>query len=598
MRKSLFLALAGLTVLGLAAAAPAYADVRVTPASPYVRHDGGTDRAIQHCSDTSTSTAPDVPGDGDADSNDGGAFRQGNEPSVAIDPTNPSLVFASWNDYCDTDLGGGWQGLAFSTNRGGSWTPSKIPGYPSDTSAEGIASPLHGRQAEAGDPLLAFDRTGRLFAGGIAFNRVNPQNGDVWVASYASTAGPGGYPKDYLRTVVVGQGTPALNGIFMDKPSLEVDRTGGRFDGNVYICWSRFVGFNGRTKISFSRSTDHGLTFSKPVELSFGKDVQGCDIAIEHDGDVYVAWGTRNTPSAIDAQGLALARSTDGGASFEPAHQIATFTRYFPSDGARDCGDGPFLCPSGFVFFRVPLEPRLTADQSGLLPGVFATYNAVDPATVVPSTSTYSSAGANSGFVGRSLVYVIRSVNDGATFGAPVPVDPAGGRGHQFFSDIDALGGKLVAIWQDNRTDDAYSVQLPIGNTLDGMGRPVASGTDVVGTYASVSDDGISFTPVGAVSSATHQPSYEMFGNRQIPFQGDYNWVALAFDGATSLFGFTGWTDNRDVLPGIDIRETDYLDGFDVHQCRTPAALEPDTCPNAHGLDQNIYGTAFALPVG
>ena len=54
----------------------------------------------------------------------------------------------------------------------------------------------------------------------------------------------------------MGTGTPALNGIFEDKPELEVDRTGGRFDGNVYICWPRFVGFNGRTKISFSRSTD------------------------------------------------------------------------------------------------------------------------------------------------------------------------------------------------------------------------------------------------------------------------------------------------------------------------------------------------------
>ena len=137
--------------------------------------------------------------------------------------------------------------------------------------------------------------------------------------------------------------------------------------------------------------------------------------------------------------------------------------------------------------------------------------------------------------------------------------------GHQYFSDVDALGGKLVAIWQDNRTDDAYSVQLPIGNTLDAQGRPVASGTDVVGTYASVSDNGTSFTPLGMMSSATHQPSYEMFGNRSIPFQGDYNWVALAFDGATSLFGYMGWTDNRDVRPGVDIRETDYVDGFDVH---------------------------------
>ena len=118
----------------------------------------------------------------------------------------------------------------------------------------------------------------------------------------------------------------------------------------------------------------------------------------------------------------------------------------------------------------MPLEPRVTADQSGGLPGIYATYNAVDPATVVPSTTSYSSAGANSGRVGRSVVYVIRSVDNGATWSAPTPVDPAGGRGHQYFSDVDALGGKLVAVWQDNRTDDAYSVQLPIGNTLDAPG--------------------------------------------------------------------------------------------------------------------------------
>ena len=211
MRRSVLLA--GLLVVSLIAtvqpslAAPPEPDDRVTPASAYVRHDGGTDRAIQHCSDTSTSTAPDTdPNDGDSDSNDGGAFRQGNEPTVAIDPTNPDLVVACWNDYCDTDLGGGWMGLAFSGDRGETWTPSKIPGYPSDTSVEGVASPLHGRQAEAGDPLLAFDNDGNLFAGGIAFNRVNPQNGDVWVASYANDPHPSGYPKDYLRTVVVGTG--------------------------------------------------------------------------------------------------------------------------------------------------------------------------------------------------------------------------------------------------------------------------------------------------------------------------------------------------------------------------------------------------------
>ena len=58
------------------------------------------------------------------------------------------------------------------------------------------------------------------------------------------------------------------------------------------------------------------------------------------------------------------------------------------------------------------------------------------------------------------------------------------------------------------------------------------------------------------------------------------------------------WTDNRDVRPGVDIRETDYVDGFDVFQCRAATALEPDLCPNAHGLDQNIYGQSMTLPAG
>jgi hypothetical protein len=78
-----------------------------------------------------------------------------------------------------------------------------------------------------------------------------------------------------------------------------------------------------------------------------------------------------------------------------------------------------------------------------------------------------------------------------------------------------------------------------------------------------------------------------MFGGRSVPFQGDYIWVD-ARGGA--IFG--AWADNRDVLPGSDVRENANPadgDGFDVHQCRTSASA-PDTCPNAGGLDQNIYG--------
>ena len=210
MGRAAFLAAAGALLVAFGAAtvpssaAPSEPDDRVTPTA-YVRHDGGTDRAIQHCSDTSTSTAPDIPNDGDTDSN-GGAFRQGNEPTVAIDPTNPNLVMAAWNDYCDTDLGGGWMGIAHSRDRGETWTPSKIPGIHRHLGGgHGLAAPRQagrGRRPTAGirqrwQPLRRRDR---LQPG-------EPQNGDVWVATYGAQPHPSGYPKDYLRTVVVGTGT-------------------------------------------------------------------------------------------------------------------------------------------------------------------------------------------------------------------------------------------------------------------------------------------------------------------------------------------------------------------------------------------------------
>ena len=335
-----------------------------------VRHDGGTDQAIEHCNDDSTSEDPDEADDGDTDSTDGGSRRQANEPFAVFDPTDPDTIVAGWNDYSMTDLGAGWQGFGYSRDGGETWVRSFVPGYPADTSAEGMASPLYGNHTEAGDPIAAFDNAGNLYVGGISFNRGGAINGHVFVARYnaadVAIDGPD-YPADYQFTRIVGVGTPSRNfwGIFQDKPMLEVDRTGGDTDGNVYVCWSRFTGA-GQNKIYFSRSTDGGDTYSRPMQLTvhgFSGSVQGCDIAIEGDGDVYVTFRTFADGSAVAGNALYFVRSTDGGASFSSPHKIRNITPYEPRDGTRDCGDGPFECPTGYVFARVPLEPRSTADQ-------------------------------------------------------------------------------------------------------------------------------------------------------------------------------------------------------------------------------------------
>jgi hypothetical protein len=194
-------------------------DSRVTR-QRYVRHDGGTDAAIQICN----STAPA----------DYGNKTVNNEPFSVVNPQDPSLVIAGWNDYCSD-----WMGLGFSTDGGETWTSSLVPGYPADTSAEGMASPEYIRTNYASDTLGAFDTHGRFFFGALSYNGfAGPgTNADIWVARYdvVDPATNGGYPLDYLGTTRVGQGTPSanFNGKFLDKPMIEVDRTGGRFDGNV-----------------------------------------------------------------------------------------------------------------------------------------------------------------------------------------------------------------------------------------------------------------------------------------------------------------------------------------------------------------------------
>lgn len=585
-----------------------------------VRHDGGTDQAIEHCNDPSSDDTPVDPSGGDVDPNDGGSRRQANEPFAIFDPTDPQTIVAGWNDYSMSDLGAGWQGFGYSRDGGETWTRSYVPGYPADTSDEGQESPLFGNNTEAGDPIAAFDNDGNLYVGGISFNRAGGINGHVYVARYdaqdVEIDGAPDYPADYQFTRIVGVGTPSRNfwGIFQDKPMLEVDRTANaETEGNVYVCWSRFTGA-GQNKIFFSRSTDGGDTFSKPMQLSVhGKtgSVQGCDIAIEGDGDVYVTFRTFADPSTPGENALYIVRSTDGGASFSRPGKIRGIVPYAPNDGTRDCGDGPFECPTSYVFARIPLEPRSTADQSSPDDGVWLAYNEVDPDTITESETSYNSAGF--GQVGRSVVYVVHSDDNGQTWSDPVAVDEAGGIGHQFFPDIDALGGSLAVVWQDSRTDECYSLQRPMGNTEDATACP---NDNVVNTFVATSGDGGTSWDSIQVSTEGHQPNFEMFGGRDVPFQGDYNWISLVDTGA-GLDAYASWTDNRNVVPGEDPREEEQ-DGFDVLQCRvdlgteaaagsgssdyngprarTDAPFSGDNCGNGGGLDQDIFGNRVSVP--
>lgn len=560
-----------------------------------------------------------------------------NEPSVAVDPRNTELLLGSSNDYCGVynrgalagAVGPIWLGYYRSVNGGTSFTSSLVPGYPDDTSPYAALS--QARTASAGDPVIAWDNHGRAFFGSESSD--DPAGtaktfGDVFVARYRNPQGEGGPTirdgVEYYGTTVVARGSSAPNllGKFNDKTAIEADRTGGACDGNVYFSWSRFTG-NGGVGIYFSRSTDHGVTFSNPMKVSASiHDVQFPDISVTHNGHVYVTF--RQFDDNQNPNAVMVVKSTDCGQTFAPPVLITPFDEndaqdvsapeampqpqsqrddphFFGEPGtegaattARDCGDFSDACASGFTFFRRDTQIRSTADQlDAAHEWIYIVYDATKPGTEAPTGSTYHTT--EPGMGGQAATFFLRYDGANGTHTAPALIDDQA-RGHQVFPDISADGGVLHAVWWDSRFDTCYSVALPISNCAD---RTTTASLAVFG--AKSTNGGTTWTSQTELTDPGKRsnPNYEQFDDRQVPFAGDYLWV-------TSLgeFAFSTWTDWRDTLQGTDPRETpedEDASTADVHQCRvtltsqdkkgnTIKSWSSDRCPHDGGIDQNIYG--------
>jgi len=463
--------------------------------------------------------------------------------------------------------------------------------------------------------VLAWDNHGRLFAG--SESSTNPEKptqtfGDVWVGTYENPNGPGGATlndgKEFKTSVDVAEGSAAPNllGKFHDKTSIEVDRTGGQCDGNVYFAWARFTGggSNGfNSSIYFVRSTDHGRTFSSPMKLSQTvHDIQFPDISVTGDGHVYVTYRQfADVRSNQPTDAIAYNASTDCGASFSAPHLVQTFEPYDPTDLSSgtvvgECGDAADACDSGYTFMRGGTQVRATADQQDKLHDyIYVLYDPSIPGTEVPSGTTYGSIVSedlpdkyHQNMGSQSGIYFFRL--DGATGDHTTPVlidDPRTHGGLQRFPDISVDAGSMHAIWWDSRNDTTcYSPARPLGNCADGK---TTASLDAYGASAPTSTR--IWSASSRLSSVSSNPNYEQFSGRTVPFGGDYLYIS-----SVGTFSYGVWTDWRNTVQGTDPRETPEDEDAatsDVHQCRTQnpdGSFTRDTCPWEGGLDQNIYG--------
>ena len=475
--------------------------------------------------------------------------RQSNETTVAISPADTGIIAAGGNDYrMVTVTGDVWLGVYVSDDSGATWFNTMVPGFPSDTSAAGLASPLLGLDA-SGDPVVRFDSSGNLYVAAIAFNRNfdqpdRPVDNLVYVARYNYTPGSAGGTSTpnsaanppnftYAFTTVVDRGAvgfavPGASGFagtFTDKEWMEIDTnspSASQCAGNVYVAHTNFHGVGGSSPIMFSRSTDGGASFSKPKTISTGSPSgtpynQGADIAVAPDGTVYVAYGAfQGGGNAFN--GIAIVKSTDCGRKWSQPVFVGSY-------------NDP-QAPG--VAFRTPAFAFVAVDDT-------------DANVVYVAYQSLS---------GDYDVYVQRSTDAGATWGAPVQVNEDPGARHQIFPTIDVSNGVLHVAWYDFRNS------VTAGN--EALDVYYASTNTAGDTYPTFSHN-------VRVTDVSHNGNCLMFGGGTAAFHGDYNELDAYWNGAKHIV-FLAWADNRNVFP-CDL---------------DPAAGPPSN--NTGNRNQNIYG--------
>jgi hypothetical protein len=519
------------------------------------------------------------------------------EPLVAIDPMHPDVLAAGVNSNVDFEAcnagdptscpftdGVGGAGIAFSTDRGATWTAPTYTGYSARNClgpAECVPNPngpigtlpgyYENGLVSVGDPTLAFgprpDARGHFswqngsrlyyanlafaFPGSSAFKGVSA----LTVSRTDDIAGAmAGRNAAWMAPVIATkQNAASVN----DKDQLWVDNAASSpFFGNVYACNTGFRGnFNGGSipgPVLFARSSDGGTSWSAS-QLSAATNNsqtggrQACMIRTTSDGVVVVVWQGRSDTVVTNSAPIYETRSSDGGVHFDKPRAIATATAIGQVDP-----DGGVLTIDGVAGARTWDAPSIDI-ANGAPTGAGATNRIV-------VTWSDDRTGRN-----HEQGWLITSSDKGGTFSSAQGFGRDGDRVNQPAVAISPNGADVYVVY--NAYLDPW--QTTTANPRRTLAVVRHASWDSLGTWTTLH--------TGPIADARASTANAIDGG----FLGDYN-SAWATNGGL----YAAWTDPRDAsdCPAVDAWRQSLVDGSPTAK----PAVQQD-CPDTFGAT-SIYG--------
>lgn len=225
--------------------------------------------------------------------------RNRTEPTVAVDPRNPSIVVASANTNYSAPVNGTYPTEAFYSSDGGrTFGAESAPEVPPYTTGA--------------DTTVAVAHDGTVFYSYLGETPAFCSGGRSAVILAHSID----HGRSYRQPVIVDSDPND------DKPNMAVESVAGQ-PSHVFMTWSRIHEHTSEALVS--RSFDGGRTFSRPIVLrhSVGYNF-GTVPVIGIDGHVYVFWSVfpEGDMSRVLPLQFYMSRSSDDGVHFSRPRRV------------------------------------------------------------------------------------------------------------------------------------------------------------------------------------------------------------------------------------------------------------------------------------